>query len=585
MKNRVVPSCTSLETTTIGVNLARRLSAMAARMPNVPAVVVPRRPRGTNPQYTTYTFGQLEDETNRLAGGLRALGVRPNTRMVLLVRPGIEFVALIYALFKVGAVIVLIDPGIGRRNLVSCLADAEPEGFIAVPIVHAFRTLLRRRFSQARYNVTVGRRLCWDGITLDQLRSLGSTAPSCHETRADHPAAIIFTSGSTGPAKGVLYCHGNFDQQATAIADHFAIRARDVDLCGFPLFALFNCALGVTTVFPDMDFSRPAQVDPRSIVDAIQEWHVTQSFGSPAMWHRVGQYCQERGIRLRTLRRVISAGAPVPPDMLARMKDCIAVDGEVYTPYGSTEALLVSSITASEVLGDTQHRWAQGGGTCVGRSFPCLESKVIEITDRPISSLRDAVELPANQIGELIVFGPMVTREYVTRRESNAMAKVADGLRVWHRMGDAVYVDDVGRFWFCGRIAHCVRTPHGTMFTVPCEAIFDQHPSIYRSALVGVGDPPYQRPVIVVQPLPGKMPRSKHARRTLVTELVDMARAHPRTESIRDFLVQRSLPVDARHNAKILRGKLAVWAARQLRVDRNANTSNWWKRLLGPMHR
>jgi acyl-CoA synthetase (AMP-forming)/AMP-acid ligase II len=382
--------------------------------------------------------------------------------------------------------------------------------------------------------------------------------------RADDPAAIIFTTGSTGPPKGVLYCHGNFDQQTTAIADHFGILARGVDLCGFPLFSLFNCALGVTTIFPDMDFSRPAQVDPRNIVEAIRDWHATQSFGSPAMWRRVAQYCQARGIRLPTLRRVISAGAPVAPDLLAQIKGCIAVDGDVHTPYGATEALPVSSITASEVLAETQHRWAQGGGTCIGRALPCIESKVIEINDRPLSCLRDIVETPTNQIGELIVCGPLVTSRYFKCRESNAMAKIADGSRVWHRMGDAVYLDNDGRLWFCGRIAHRVRTPHGTMFTIPCEAIFNQHSSVYRSALVGVGDPPYQRPVIVVETHPWKMPKSSQERRALVNELANIALAHRLTESICDFLVRRSLPVDTRHNAKILRGTLALWAARQL---------------------
>jgi acyl-CoA synthetase (AMP-forming)/AMP-acid ligase II len=548
------------------VNVARRLTEMAARMPDALAVVVPRgRDKSGQRQYDTFTFRELDDETNRLASGLRALGVRPQSRIALLVPPSREFIALVFALFKAGAVIVLIDPGMGRGNLVRCLAEAEPEGFVAVPIVHAVRVVLRRKFSRARWNVTVGRRLFWGGATLDALRGLGSHEPLCHDTSALDPAAVIFTTGSTGPPKGVEYCHGNFDRQVTELGDYYGIRPGEVDMPGFPLFGLFNAALGVTTVIPDMDPSRPARVDPRKLVEAIGDWRVTQAFGSPAIWNRLGRYCEQHNVTLPSLRRVISAGAPVPPHVLARMKACIAADGEVHTPYGATEALPVASITAGEVLAETRYRWAQGGGTCVGRKFPGIEWKVIHIADRPLATLADAVELPAGQIGEIIVRGPVVTRRYVTRREANDLAKIEDGGRVWHRMGDVGYLDEAGRFWFCGRMAQRVQTAAGTLFTIPCEAIFDQHPAVFRAALVGIGAPGSQRPAIVVEPWPGKGPKGARARQALVAELQALARGNPLTAAIDDFLIHRAMPVDVRHNAKIFREKLAAWAARKLR--------------------
>jgi acyl-CoA synthetase (AMP-forming)/AMP-acid ligase II len=547
------------------VNVARRLAQTAAHIPDAMAVVVPRgREAGGKRAYDTCTFRQLDEETNRLASGLLAIGFQPQSRIALLVRPGIEFIALVFALFKAGAVIILIDPGMGRRNLVRCLSEAEPEGFIAVPLVHAVRAMLRGKFPKARWNVTVGRRLFWGGVTLDEVRKRGAADPVCHDTSAMDPAAIIFTTGSTGPPKGVEYCHGNFDRQVSNLRDYYRMQPGDIDLAGFPLFGLFNAALGVTTVIPDMDASRPARVDPRKLVEAIHDWRVTQAFGSPAIWNRLGQYCETHNVTLPTLRRVISAGAPVPPHVLARMKACIAADGEVHTPYGATEALPVASITAGEVLGETRRRWAVGGGTCVGPRFPGIEWKIIEIADGPIATLADAVEPPAGQIGELIVRGPVVTRRYVTRRGTNALAKIADGDEAWHRMGDVGYLDDAGRFWFCGRLAHRVQTTAGTLFTIPCEAIFNQHPAVYRSALVGVGPAPRQRPVIVVEPWPGKMPGGRRARQALIAELAQLARANRLTARIDDFLLHPSMPVDIRHNAKIFREKLAVWAARKL---------------------
>ena len=360
----------------------------------------------------------------------------------------------------------------------------------------------------------MGRRLFWGGLTLDELRQRGTPAPICHDTSAQDPAAIIFTSGGTGPPKGVLYCHGNFDHQVSEIRDRYQIAPGEIDLAAFPLFGLFNCAMGVTTVVPDMDASRPAQCDPRHIVEAIHDWQVTQSFGSPAIWNRVGQYCQQHNVRLPTLRRVLAAGAPVPPHVLMRMKACIADHGEMYTPYGATEALPVASIGADEVQRETRHRWATGGGTCVGKKFSRIDWKVIQIVDGPLAELAQAVELPSGQIGELIVSGPVVTRQYATRNEWNALSKISDGQRFWHRMGDVGYLDDDGRFWFCGRMAHRVRTAAGEMFTVPCEAIFNQHPDVYRSALVGVGRPRRRRPIIVVEPWPERAPRGRGARKS-----------------------------------------------------------------------
>lgn len=549
------------------VNVAARLTAAARARPEAIAVVEPLKygPDGKR-RYRHLTFQELDHDSDRIARGLKELGVEPGVRLALLVRPGIDFISLVFALFKTGAVVILIDPGMGGRNVVRCLAEAEPEGFVALSMVHAVRTVLRRRFPKARLNVTVGRRWFWGGATLEQFRAQPHQGAELASTRADDPAAIIFTTGSTGPPKGVLYTHGNFDAQVDQIRDFYAIQPGEIDLPGFPLFGLFNAAMEVTTVIPDMDPSRPANVDPKKIIEAVDDWQVTQAFGSPAIWNRVGRYCQEHGVRLATVRRVLSAGAPVPAHVLERMKDCIHAEGDVHTPYGATEALPVASIAASEVLAHTAARTDQGEGVCVGSSFSEIEWKIIRIVEGPIATLDRAEPLPPGEIGELIVRGPVVTRRYVTRTEANALGKIADGERVWHRMGDLGYLDGDGRFWFCGRLAHRVLTPDGPMYTVPCEAVFNRHPSVFRSALVGVGPAGRQRPVIVLEPAPGCMPRGETDRDALFREVRKLGKSNTLTAGIQDFLLHPAFPVDIRHNAKIFREKLAVWAAKELGV-------------------
>jgi acyl-CoA synthetase (AMP-forming)/AMP-acid ligase II len=554
------------------MNVAERLTATAQSMPDAVAVVEPlgHDTRGKR-RYRQCTFRELEEDSNRLATGLAGLGVRSGTRLALLVRPGVDFIALVFALFKSGAVAILIDPGMGLRNMVRCLAETNPDGFVAIPLAQAVRAVLRRRFPNARMNVTVGRRWFWGGMTLDQLRMTPHGRTPAVATSADDPAAIIFTSGSTGPPKGVLYRHGHFDAQVDQIRDFYGIRPGEIDLPCFPLFGLFNCAMGVTAVIPDMDPSRPARVDPKQIVEAVCDWNVTQTFGSPAIWNVVGRYCQERNVRLPTVRRVLSAGAPVPAEVLRRMKAAIHPEGEVHTPYGATEALPVASIADAEVLGETAARTRDGAGVCVGRRFSAIEWKVIRITDEPVPTLAEAEPLVAGEIGELIVRGPQVTREYFSRPEADRLAKITGGNGIWHRMGDVGYLDGQDRFWFCGRKAHRVLTARGPMYTIPCEAIFNRHPDIARCALVGVGPQGRQRPVIILEPRPGRMPYSVQAREALLAEIQDLGRFHSVACHIRTFLLHPRFPVDVRHNVKISREALAVWAAGELGIEPRAH--------------
>jgi olefin beta-lactone synthetase len=557
------------------MNVGRRLSMIAQAMPDAVAVVEPLDYDAQGKRrYRQVNFRQLDDDSDRIARGLHAIGALPGTRLALLVRPSIDFISLVFALFKAGTVAILIDPGMGRRNLIGCLAEAEPEGFIAIPMAQAVRWFLRRRFPKARFNVTVGRRWFWDGITLEQLRKRGEgreekfRSPNCHPvgegTAPDDPAAIIFTTGSTGPPKGVLYSHRNFDAQVDQIRDFYDIKRGEIDIPCFPLFGLFNCAMGVTAVIPDMDPSRPAQVDPMKIIEAAADWKATQAFGSPAIWDRVSRFCQASGARLPTIRRVLSAGAPIPADVLERTKACIHPEGDIHTPYGATESLPVASNSATEVLGETAAQTRLGAGVCVGRRFRDIHWKVIRIVDGPIQSIKDVEELSHGDIGELIVAGPQVTRAYTTRVQWNALSKIADGEIVWHRIGDSGYLDRQDRFWFCGRVAHRVLTIDGPMYPVRCEAIFNTHPAVRRSALVGVGPKGRQRPIIIVEPLGEHWPKVAEQREALLREIQQLAASNPLTSGITTFLLHRSFPVDIRHNAKIFREKLALWAEKQM---------------------
>lgn len=567
-------------------NVAELLRHAAQQVPHHVAVAVAKRPVGCPPaiapdgrppiadprDWRTIQYAELDEMADAIARGLREAGIPRGTRLALMVRPGVEFVALVFGLMRAGMVQILIDPGMGRKHMLQCLVDCVPEGFVGIPLAQALRVVFRKKLSAAKHNITVGRRWFWGGWTYEQILRAGrANKTPTPGTDADDQAAIIFTTGSTGPPKGVYYSHRMFIEQATQIRDFYGIQPGGADVSGFPLFALFNIGMGVTTVIPWMDPTRPAQVDPRQIIGAARQWQANQSFGSPALWNTVSRYCVDRGETLPQMERVFSAGAPVPPHVLHRVRQTIAPDGEVYTPYGATEALPVASNSATVVLSETAEHTNQGRGTCVGSPFPGIQWKVIEISDDPIAELADCQECKAGDIGELMVSGPVVSPKYVTRPEANEWHKVLDSTNgvVWHRMGDVGYLDDLGRFWFCGRKGHRVVTATETLFTIPVEAIFNTLEPVYRSALVGVGPQGRQVPVLILEPWPEHWPKTPAEERGLLSAAAKKATEHPHTTMIKHFFLMKQLPVDIRHNSKIFREKLSVWAATRLAEGKN----------------
>ena len=540
------------------VNIATSVSEMAERQPDATAVVCPWGRRGGS-----LTYGELEERTSWVAAGLEAVGIGRGVRTVLMVPPGLDLFVLAFGIFRAGAVPVLVDPGIGLHHLKACLGNARPEAFVGVPKAHAARVILGWARATVERKVTVGPRLFWGGTTLNRIEALGRAAGGMEiaGTTADDVAAIVFTSGSTGPPKGVVYRHGNFAAQIEAVRGVLECGPGDVDLPTFPLFSLFDPALGMTTIIPDMDPTRPANVDPKKIIGPIHEYGVTTMFGSPALLDTVARYGAEHGIELPTLRQVVSAGAPVSPRIMGRFVSLMAPGGRILTPYGATESLPVAVNSSDVVLSETRYATEKGAGTCVGHPVPSIELEVIGIDDGAIERWSDELVLPQGSTGEIVVKGGQVTHAYFGAEEHNRLGKIADGDTVRHRMGDLGYLDEQGRLWFCGRKSQRVVTPIGTFFTDPCEGVFDSHPDVYRSALVGAVVGGETVPVICIEAEPG-IGAGDHVR--IRDELLELGASFDHTARIRTVLFHRGFPVDIRHNVKIGRRELGEWATAEL---------------------
>ena len=531
----------------------------------VVAITVGWKPNG-EAIYETLTYKQVDLESNKIAHGLWKIGINRGMHTVLMVTPGTDFFSVLVAILKIGAIPVLVDPGMGMKNLKKCLEEAEPEAFIGIPRAHIGRLLLGWARKTIRIKVTVGEKYFWGGYDLQEVKQRGSEEPYIYEgANPEDMVFLAFTSGNTGIPKGVVYTQEILAGQLKVLQDVIYKGKEEIDLSTFPPFALFDPASGSMCVIPDMDATKPASADPRKIVTAINDQKCTSMFASPALIEKIGVYCEENNINLPTIKNVVSAGAPARLPSMERLLKHLSPGVEIFTPYGATEALPVTMIGSDFIIKETKKITEMGGGNCVGKAVEGMEVAIIGITEDPIDKWSDTLRLPPNKIGEIAVKGPVVTKEYYKRDLQNRLAKIKDTKTgdIWHRMGDVGYLDDKGMLWMCGRKVHRVETPEMTFFSIPCEAIFNNHPKVDRSALVGVNKGGKTIPVMCIQLKKG-VQLSPAEKAALTDELLNMAQKYEHTKPIKIVLYHDKFPVDVRHNAKILRENLAIWAQKEL---------------------
>ncbi|MCP4761286.1 MAG: AMP-binding protein [archaeon] len=511
--------------------------------------------------YKHITFEQLDKDSDCYAYGLEENGITRGTKTIIMVKPGRDTIVLLYALLKIGAVPVVVDPGMGLGRMLHCFQSTKPDAFIGISIAHMLRVLRPKFFKTLKVWVTVGKKYFWGGPNMNDIYKTPWKEFQPFIAEEDDLAAIFFTTGSTGPAKGVEYTYGMMDTIINILKTGLGMDENDIDLATYSLFGLIDPMIGVTVVIPDMDASKPAEVDPETIIGNIKDNSVTNMFASPALLNPVGRYGQSKGIKLPTLKRTFSGGAPVRINILERFISLLNDNVQLFKSYGATEVIPISMVGSNEVLSETKERSELGYGTCVGRPFKGVEVQIIKITDDPIENWSEDLVVPQGEIGELVLKGGHVSKSYFERPEANEIAKIKDGDTIRHRMGDVGRFDEKGRIWYCGRKNHRVVTKKGLLFSVPCELILNQHPDVYRSALVGVGSKPNEKPVICIEL---EKESSSKNKLEILREISEMAKKNDITKDIETYMFHKSFPVDIRHNAKISREILALWAEKKI---------------------
>ncbi|MGC3020507.1 alpha/beta fold hydrolase [Brevibacterium sp. FAM 24630] len=507
------------------------------------------------------TWRHLWHVTTSIAGGLLDLGVKPGDRVSMLVAPGNNLTAALYACLKIGAVAVVADAGLGPKGMTRAVTSADPQWIIGelpgLALARAFG------WPGRRISVTplgpVRSRLFKTETSLTAL----SKTPHRAElpTPAPHDdAAILFTSGSTGPAKGVRYTHADISALAAVLTRAFDVREGTGLVAGFPPFALLGPAIGATSVTPDMSVTKPKTLTASAIADAIIAGRATMVFASPAAYTNVAATASalddEQKAACARVELVLSAGAPVPLELMDAIAE-VFPNASIHSPYGMTEGLLLTDIDRSGVA----EADATGGlGVCVGSPIDGVELALAPI-DATGDSAEELLEGDAarNRLGEFVVSAAHIKSGY-----DNLWRTTADSARddlhglTWHRTNDIGHIDEAGRVWLEGRLQHVVTTPRGPVGPGGLEALIDTDAEVSRSAVVGIGPDGTQALVAVLDAegtalAPGLAPLELTAR--LREQVLDVS-----GQDLTAVLVAPEFPTDIRHNSKIDRSRLAAWA-------------------------
>ena len=539
--------------TSRGSAIFERLEDCACRFPQRDALVyAPRAGR-----YAVTSYEQLHERALELERGCRRLGVQPQDRIVFWNVVDPDAVALLFALFAIGAMPVFVDPSTPTAELDACLDEIRPDGFIGIHRAHLLRLRHRRGFSNLRYAI-VGRRFSW--LPLPSYRTLtrapGQVEPTAEPTcpvpgpGGSEPGEFIsYTTGTTGKPKGVVCTRGMVEASLSAWSSLELREAGDRNLSFGPIFSLLDMCLGVTAVLPRLDPRRPLAFDPLQLVKIMRDQRVTRSFASPRIAEKLTRACLDTGQTLPALRVLMVGGAIVEESVLEGANR-ILPNGEAYVCYGATEAVPISLTPASQVLGHPPCMSERGErGFLVGRPLGSIRAQIARLTTHGEGNTAWE-ELPPGAVGELLITGPNVSRGYLGDAEITARSKIQDGLDCWHRMGDLAYRDEAGNLYLCGRAGDRIEHAGHIFHAAPVERLFSTHPRVFRTALI---HGPGGAPVIAIEPVRGAFPRDAVARETFERELRELTATHALLDGLDDFFFHPCFPTDSRHGSKVQR--------------------------------
>lgn len=524
-------------------NIVELFLARAARTPDAIAIV--DRHHGDDRRTT---FAELDGNAARIATLFARNGIGVGSPVLLLHPPSVELYSVLVAIFRVGAIAMVVDISAGRRTVdVAC--DAMPPAALFASGRGLLLALTRRALRRIPVRLTPAR-LAPGAVKLADASRLPRT-DSVAVMTGTSPALVTFTSGSTGVAKGAVRSHDVLRAQHEALGS-VAARRDDVDLVSLPIVVLSNLASGATSVIPDGDVRRPGAIDPAPILAQMRRARVTRITTSPALVERLVATAETSATQSpSSLRgvRIVTGGGPVFPDLVERAT--ASTGAELIAVYGSTEAEPIAHVSSAAIGTEEMARMRRGAGLLAGRPVAETAVRIVPVTVQAGAAvealLGDGAASSAGVRGEIVVSGRHVVPGYLHGRGDSGTKIRVNGV-VWHRTGDAGYLDDDGRLWLLGRVRGALADARGVLHPFAVETAARLLVPGRRSVLAGARG----RRVLLVE---GRLDGADRA------SLADGLHWAELDRIIDDI----EIPLDRRHNSKV---DYAALARLIERVDR-----------------
>ncbi|HEY9619897.1 MAG TPA: AMP-binding protein [Crinalium sp.] len=511
------------------LNIATVLQQQAEELGDISAIIDDRFGK-------TLSFTDLDQASSQAAALLRRSRLQPGDAVLIFQPMSADLYIALTAVFRLGMVAMFLDPSAGREHIEQCCRLYPPQALIASDRAHWLRVR-----SPALQRIPVKFAIGWPipgAIPWSMAQTLQPERAIAPTTSAT-PALLTFTSGSTGQPKAALRTHGFLLAQHRALEHALLLSPGEVNLATLPIFVLANLASGVSSLIPNVDLRAPGRIKADRVMAQIQTHQPTSTAASPAFLSRLVEYCDRHQCSLPHLQKIFTGGAPVFPGLLKRLQQ-LAPQATVSAVYGSTEAEPIAHIAYGHIQESDQTAMREGGGLLVGLPVPEINVRILP--DRwgtPIGPYTveqfEAIALPAQTTGEIAVSGGHVLTSYLNG-QGNEETKIQVEGTIWHRTGDAGYLDEQGRLWLMGRCSAHLQDALGELYPFAVETAASYIEGVRRTALV-----------------------SAQAQRVLCVELVPYAPIHAFTNlqdslkwaQIQSYRIYPKLPVDKRHNAKI----------------------------------
>lgn len=500
-------------------------------------------------------FRDFAKRIHAVAAGLLSIGLQKGDRVIIFLPMSLDMYTAMFAAQRIGAIAVFLDSWARSHHLGASAECVGPKAMISfkqafdlVDQVPEFRSMPIRVLYGPGENGT------------HKFETLLQAGPApIAPVESETTALITFTTGSTGKPKGANRTHRFLSAQHAALNHVIPYTEKDADMPAFPIFSLNNLAAGVTTVLPAIDLATPSPRDPGLLVAQILNEKITCTTLSPSMLVGVAGYCQEQGLQLTGLRRVVTGGAPISKDDVKSFY-AIAPQTDLWILYGSTEAEPMAHIEgrdmlASELAGDPE---IVESGVNVGHISEDVEAKFIRVIQGSVD-LRNAdwktVEVPAGQVGEFLVTGDHVCRDYYNNPDAFKSTKIEDRTgRVWHRTGDLAYIDAQKNLWIVGRVNNAIERKGTYYFPVQAEVLLKRMNFTHRCAFLGMPHRDYGQANWAVVEL---KPEFKRASFNQEEARAQIQRIFGKNNIPLDAIrFVDAIPMDPRHHSKVEYGVL-----------------------------